>query len=85
MAWTPSPDQIVTAEAKQAAADAEAVRQKRTDDLRGDAARAALLTRLQAATPSQIDAYVEANVKTIADARAMFKAMLKLIALDGRS
>jgi hypothetical protein len=57
----------------------------RVQTLMADQGRMDLLTRLRAATPAQIDSYVENNVTTLAQARAMFKAILKLVALDPRS
>jgi hypothetical protein len=59
--------------------------QQRQDAFRADAGRGDLLTRLLTATPAQIDTYVDNNVTTIAQARTLFKAILKLIALDARS
>lgn len=44
--------------------------------------RVDMLARLRQATPAQIDAYVDANVANIAQARAMFKQVLKLLALN---
>lgn len=52
--------------------------------IKTDPDRVALRDRLAGAAPAQIDAYIEANVKTLGDAKAMFKAILKLIALDVR-
>lgn len=53
-------------------------------EIKADPGRAALRDRLASATPAQIDAYVDADVTTLAQARGMFKAILKLIALDAR-
>ncbi len=53
-------------------------------EIKADPGRAALRDRLASATPAQIDAYIDANVTTLAQARGMFKAILKLIALDAR-
>lgn len=52
--------------------------------VRSDAGRADLLTRLQAATPGQIDTWVDNNVTNLAQVRTVLKALLKLIALDDR-
>jgi NADP-dependent 3-hydroxy acid dehydrogenase YdfG len=82
--WTPDPSKIVTAEQKAAAEEAQAASAGQREALRADAGRASLLDRLTKATPTQIDAYVDANVTTLAQARAMFKTILKLIALDAR-
>jgi hypothetical protein len=56
----------------------------RTKSFRDDAGRIDLLTRLRTATPAQIDTWVENNVTTLAQARAVFKAIIKVIALDAR-
>jgi hypothetical protein len=82
--WTPDPSKIITAEQKAAAVAEETTRGNRRKAISDDAGRVALMDRLKAATPAQIDAYVDSNVTTIAHARTMFKAILKLIALDAR-
>lgn len=82
--WTPDPSKIVTAERKAAAATVEADQAARLSAIRNDAGRVSLIERLKAATPAQIDTYVENNVTTLAQARNMFKTILKLIALDAR-
>jgi hypothetical protein len=56
----------------------------RAETFKADPTRVDLLARPRTATPAQIDAYVEANVTNLAQARGMFRAVLKLIALDGR-
>jgi hypothetical protein len=48
---------------------------------RADATRVDMLTRLKNATPAQIDAYIEANVTNLAQARAFLKALTKVLAL----
>lgn len=58
--------------------------EQRSASFKADTGRADLLDRLRAATPAQIDAYVDGNVTDLASARAMFKRVLKLIALDAR-
>lgn len=57
----------------------------RAEIFKSDAGRADLMTRLRTATPAQIDAFIDNNVTTIAQARAVFKAILKAIALDART
>lgn len=44
----------------------------------------ALRARLLAATPQDIDTYVDQNVTTLAEAKTMFKRILKIIAADMR-
>lgn len=56
----------------------------RIASVRSDAGRIDLLARLRAATPQQIDTYIDNNVTTLPQARTLFKAILKLIALDAR-
>jgi hypothetical protein len=46
--------------------------------------RSDLMNRLRTATPAQIDTWIDNNVTSIAAARAVFKAILKVIALDIR-
>jgi hypothetical protein len=41
--------------------------------------RADLMTRLQSATPAQIDTFIDNNVTSIATARTVLKALLKLM------
>lgn len=57
----------------------------RRASIQTDPVRVDLLQRLAGATPAQIDTYVDNNVNTLADAKTMFKRILKLIALDQRS
>lgn len=45
-----------------------------------DATRADLLTRLRSATPAQINSYVDNNVANLAEARALFKKILLVLA-----
>ena len=56
----------------------------RQSQIRSAPDRVDLLTRLKAASPSQIDGWIDTNVTTVATARTVFKAILKLIALDQR-
>lgn len=52
--------------------------------IRADAGRVDLMTRLQTATPAQIDSWIDANATNIAGVRTILKALLKAIALDVR-
>lgn len=61
---------------------AEAARRLGVHD---DPLRIDLLTRLRTATNVQISAYVDANVTDVPTARALFKRILLLIALDARN
>jgi len=45
-----------------------------------NAERTDLLNRLRTATPAQINSYVDANVTNIAEARALFKKILLVLA-----
>lgn len=56
--------------------------QQRETAIVADASRADLLSRLQTATLAQIDTYVDNNVTNIAGARVIFKALLKVLALN---
>jgi len=51
---------------------------------RANVAAKALRTRLLTATNAEIDTYVDTTVSNVADARTMFKQILKLIAADMR-
>jgi len=50
-----------------------------------DAGRIDLMDRLKTATVAQIDAWIDANVTSLAAARAVLKAIVKVIALDRRN
>ena len=63
---------------------AETTEANRLAAIKADAGRIDLITRFRTATPAQIDTFIDANVTTIAQARTLFKAILKTIALDGR-
>jgi hypothetical protein len=67
--------------AQQAARDQEAAA---LEALRGDTLARELSERLRAATPSQIDAYVDAQVTDLASARTMFKRILLVLAYELR-
>lgn len=54
----------------------------RTLALKTDAGRAALLTLLQAATPAQIDAWLTTNMTSLAQARTVLAALIKLVAVN---
>lgn len=56
----------------------------RRQGIRDDPLRADILNRLRTATAAQISNYVDANVVDLASARALFKRILLLIALDSR-
>jgi hypothetical protein len=49
-----------------------------------DAQRADLVTRLKSASPAQIDNWIDGNVTSIATARAVLKAIVKVLALHIR-
>lgn len=59
---------------------AETVREERQAAFDADATRADLLERLRNATPAQINTYVDSNVTNLADARALFKRILLVLA-----
>lgn len=46
--------------------------------------RADLMTRLQTATPQQIDNWIDGNVTNIATARAVLKAIIKVMVANSR-
>ncbi|MFA5951485.1 MAG: hypothetical protein WC807_14495 [Hyphomicrobium sp.] len=58
----------------------EIAQDQRRAAFNSDASRADLLTRLRSATPAQISAYVDTNVTNLADARALFKRILLVLA-----
>jgi hypothetical protein len=47
---------------------------------KADGSRQDMLARLKTATPAQIDAYIDANVTTLAQARTFLKALTKILA-----
>lgn len=55
--------------------------QQRFANFMADPDRADLVNRLTTATPAQIDAFIEAQVTSLATAKPVFKAILKLLAL----
>lgn len=61
-----------------AAKDAEMARIQQIEE---DAQYVAMLNTLKSASAAQIDAYVDAQVTNLADARELFKRILKLLAL----
>jgi len=84
MAAEPKPtQQEVDAEITRLAGVASA-ESSRVASIIADPGRIDLLDRLRTATPAQIDAWIDNNVTTIAAARAVFKAIIKAIALDYR-
>ena len=58
----------------------EIAAEQRRASFDADATRADLLTRLRAATPAQISTYVDNNVANLAEARALFKKILLVLA-----
>lgn len=66
------------ANAATAAASAEAAR---VASIRADAGYTNLLDAIKAATPAQIDTYLDNNVTDLASARAVLKRMAKLLAV----
>ena len=63
-----------------AAAEAE---KNRITDFKNDNAQADLLDRLKTATPNQIDTWLTNNVTTMAQARNVLGAIIKLLAAKG--
>ena len=61
-----------------------AIEANRRTAFKAEPDRADLLNRLKTASPAQIDTWVDANVANLADARKVLKAIIKVIALDGR-
>jgi hypothetical protein len=59
----------------------DAAEQQRKSGISGDAQVAAMVSRLQTATSTQIDDYLTANVTTLAQARAVLGAVIKVMAL----
>lgn len=66
-------------------AASEAAESARRVAIHDDQLRVDLLGRLKSATAAQISNYVDTNVTDIASARALFKRILLLIALDARN
>lgn len=57
----------------------------RQTDIRSASDRSVLLNQLRIANAAQINTWVDNNVTSLADARTVLKAILKVIALDARS
>lgn len=53
--------------------------------IRADATRQDLINRLNSATPVQINTYVDNNMNNLAEARALVKKILLVIATDSRT
>ncbi len=53
----------------------------RVSALKSDAARADLLTRLQTATPAEIDSWLSTNVKDFASATTVLSSIIKALAI----
>jgi len=64
-----------------AANEALAAEEQRIADLKADAIRKDLIARLTSASAQQISDFVDANVNNLADARAMFKRILLVLAV----
>jgi hypothetical protein len=62
-----------------------AAERQRAATFNGDADRIDMLNRLKTATPAQIDAYIDANVTNLAQARTFLKKLTKVLALAVRS
>lgn len=60
----------------------ESAVQTRIDTFMADSSRADLITRLATATPAQIDTWLQNNVTTLAQARTVLGAIIKVIALN---
>lgn len=58
----------------------ETARRQRKAAFDADATRADLLSRLALASPAQISSYVDANMTNLAEARALVKKMLLVMA-----
>lgn len=58
---------------------AESANVSRKEGLNNDAGKIDLLTRLETATNAQIDNWVDSNVTSLAAARTLFKAILKVL------
>lgn len=69
---------IIIDQTTKAALDAQAARQA---SIATDPGRLDLLARLKKATPAEIDAYIEANVTNLAQARNFLKALTKVLAV----
>jgi hypothetical protein len=59
-------------------------RELRDATFKADPDRADMLDRLITATPEQIDAYIEANVTNLAQARTFLKKLTKVLAIAVR-
>ncbi len=68
----------------QAEIDAAALEAVREATITSDAGRVDLLSRLRTATAAQIDTWLTNNVTTLAQARTVLAAVIKVIALDHR-
>lgn len=84
----PSPEDVAQQAIDEAEHQARFARRRNEMDrhasYRSNAGRVAMLDRLRTSTPAQIDSWVDDNVGNIAQARAVLKDILKVIALDLR-
>lgn len=69
---------------EQAKRDADAAEVARQEQLKAMSDVQDLANRLKTATPAQIDTWVDSNVNNVAQARTLFKAILKLLAYSLR-
>jgi hypothetical protein len=81
MSMTPAEIAEFQARADAWTADApkRAAKQQRNDDIMNDPERKDLLDKLSNATNAQIGAWVDANVTSLADARKVFKIILRVL------
>lgn len=62
----------------------KAAEDARVTEIEADAGRVDLVARLRTATNAQIDTWIDANITSIAAARALFKAIIKYLAQQQR-
>ena len=79
-----TPEEIAEFEARDAAWAADepkrAARKQRNEDIADDPERKDLLDKLSNATNAQISNWVDANVTNLADARKLFKIIIRVMA-----
>ena len=82
-----TPEEIAEFEERNAAWEADApkrqARQQRNKDIMDDPERKDLLDKLSNATNAQISNWVDANVTNLADARKLFKIILRVMSNIG--
>jgi hypothetical protein len=78
-----TPEEIAEFQARSDAWEADApkraAKQQRNDEIMNDPDRKDLLDKLSNATNAQIGAWVDANVTNLADARKLFKIILRVL------